>query len=78
MNGMSAVMTPTLDATIASRCSTLAVMPSTQFTRSVQHAWRIHVIDCSSECAMTGSNALSCSWPASAAMVTVTSVPAIA
>ncbi len=41
-------------------------------------AWRIQVIDWKIECAMTGSNALSCSWPPSTAIVTVTSAPATA
>ena len=49
MNGMSAVITPTLEATWASRRSVFAVIPSTQLTRRVQQAWRIHVIDCRSE-----------------------------
>ena len=39
----------------------LAVMPSTQLTRSVYMPRRIQVIDWNSECAMTGSNAFSCS-----------------
>ena len=38
-----------------------AVMPSTQLTRRVCIARRIQVIDWNSECAMTGSNAFSCS-----------------
>src|SRR6218665_80526 len=78
MNGISAVITPTLDATIACNRSVVAVMPSTQFTRRVQQACRIQVIDCSKECAITGSKALSCSCPPSAAIVTVRSAPAIA
>ena len=53
-------------------------MPSTQFTRRVQHARRIQVMDWRIECAMTGSKALSCSCPASAASVTVTSAPVTA
>ena len=61
MNGVSAVMTPTDEPTIAPSRSRLAVMPSTQFTRSVCMPRRIHVMDWKIECAMTGSNALSCS-----------------
>ena len=50
-------------------------MPSMQLTRSVWQALVIQAIDCSSECAITGSKAFSCSWPASAAAVTVASAP---
>ena len=61
MYGVSAVMTPTLWPTMAPRRSVFAVMPSTQFTRSVRIAWRIQVIDWNSACPITGSNAFSCS-----------------
>ncbi len=77
MYGVSAVTTPTDDSTCAASRSVFAVIPSMQFTRSVLAAFRSQLSDCSSECAMTGSNALSCSCPPSAAMVTVTSAPAM-
>ena len=76
MYGVSAVTTPTLDSTCmreALECS--AAIPSMQFTRSVWQAFVIQAIDCRMLWAITGSNAFSCSWPASAAAVTVASAP---
>ena len=50
-------------------------MPSMQLTRRVWQAFVIQAIDCRMLCAITGSKAFSCSWPASAAAVTVASAP---
>ncbi|MNV76821.1 hypothetical protein D3C71_1702010 [compost metagenome] len=59
---------------VVSRAS-LAVMPSTQFTCSVWQARAKWVrLLCSAQ-PISGSKALSCSWPASAAMVMATSLP---
>ena len=38
-----------------------------ELTRSVWHAFVIQAIDCRMLCAITGSKALSCSWPPAAA-----------
>ncbi len=62
-------------STVARSASVLAVMPSTQRSASVRQAARRCVIDSDRECRMIGSNALSWSCPASAAMVMVTSLP---
>ena len=67
-----------MSPTIAPSRSRLAVMPSMQLTRSVRIARRIQVMDWKIECAMTGSNAFSCSCPPSTAIVTVRSAPATA
>ena len=48
MLGVSAVTTPTDEATIASSRSSLAVMPSMQLTRRVRQACVIQVMLCSS------------------------------
>ena len=50
-------------------------MPSTQCTRSVRAALTNIVCASKMHAAITGSNTLSWSWPASAAIVTVRSLP---
>ena len=55
--------------------SGLAVIPVTHRSRSTVHALRSISIPRNKRYAMIGSNALSWSWPASAAIVTVTSPP---
>src|SRR6476646_9336667 len=72
---MSAVTIPTLRAETPSRRSRLTSIPSTQWVRRVSNALSIQPIDCSRLWQMMGSNALSCNCPASAARVTVRSVP---
>ena len=51
------------------------VIPSMQLIRRVRQAFVIQARDCRMLCAMTGSKALSCSCPPSAAAVTVASAP---
>src|SRR5690606_14121072 len=55
--------------------SRFAVMPRTQRSRSTMHACSSMSMDWKRLKAMTGSNTLSWSWPASAAIVTVRSLP---
>ena len=55
--------------------SRLAVMPFTQRSASVRQPLRRCVTLLNRLCAMIGSKAFSCSWPASAAKLTVTSLP---
>ena len=55
--------------------SGLAVMPSTQCTRSVRAALMNIVCASKMQAAITGSNTLSCSCPPSAAIDTVRSLP---
>ena len=55
--------------------SSLAVIPSTQYLRSVFAAFMNIVCASKMQAAMTGSNALSCSCPSSAAIVTAMSLP---
>jgi hypothetical protein len=50
-------------------------MPSTQWTRSVRAAFTKSVCASKMQAAITGSNTLSCSCPASAAIDTVRSLP---
>ncbi len=78
MYGVRAVTTPTFVSTWAASFASFASMPVTQCTRRVSQPFAIHCSDCMIECAMIGSNALSCSWPPSAAIVTVVSAPTTA
>ena len=52
-------------------------MPSTQFSRKMRIALSISSMPVRISCVITGSNALSCSWPSAAAQFTVTSMPKI-
>ena len=62
-------------STIARSRSRLAVMPRTQRSVSVTQPLCRCLMLLNRLCAMIGSKALSCSCPASAAKVTVTSLP---
>ena len=72
---MSTVMMPSELSTMSRECSSLAVMPWTQFRRRLLTAFSMVKIDVNSAKVMTGSITLSCNWPADAASVTVRSRP---
>ena len=73
-----AVITPTNERECCSSRAVFAFTPMTQCSRNVVTAAVRYLRFSNSTCAMTGTNALSCNCPASAAMVSVTSPPATA
>ena len=66
---------PMEDSTLRRHTSALASIPTMHSSRSVRMALRRSLIDSKDTWPMTGSMTLSWSWPASAAKVSVTSLP---
>ena len=75
MRSLNRVTMPMEFRTISRQCSSLAVMPTMHFSRRVRRALVSRVSDSNMAWARPGSMTLSWSWPASAAISTVTSLP---